>query len=157
MEIMKYCSQCGKEIFEDAVICVNCGCAVNSENKTLNFSTNSFDMLNTLSSRLNINGIIWLVIGILQIFGGIFINWFLLIVGTLNIISSIQDINYSKTMLEKPEGIVNKFEPLTGPVVILIYNLLIGGIVGIIGSIYYFIAVRNFVLENKEYFLKFDN
>ena len=25
---MKYCSKCGKEIFEEAVICPNCGCAV---------------------------------------------------------------------------------------------------------------------------------
>lgn len=24
---MKYCSKCGKEIMEDAVICPNCGCA----------------------------------------------------------------------------------------------------------------------------------
>jgi hypothetical protein len=23
-----YCKQCGKEIFKEAVICVNCGCAV---------------------------------------------------------------------------------------------------------------------------------
>ena len=27
---MKYCSKCGKEIVEDAVICPNCGCAVES-------------------------------------------------------------------------------------------------------------------------------
>lgn len=28
---MKYCSHCGKEVAEDATICFNCGCAVNSE------------------------------------------------------------------------------------------------------------------------------
>ena len=27
---MKYCSKCGKELFDEAVICVNCGCAVES-------------------------------------------------------------------------------------------------------------------------------
>ena len=27
---MKFCSKCGKEINEDAVICVNCGCKVES-------------------------------------------------------------------------------------------------------------------------------
>ena len=27
---MKYCSKCGAEIFDDAVICVKCGCAVES-------------------------------------------------------------------------------------------------------------------------------
>lgn len=25
---MKYCSKCGKELFDEAVVCVNCGCAV---------------------------------------------------------------------------------------------------------------------------------
>ncbi len=25
---MKYCSKCGKEIMDEAVVCVNCGCAV---------------------------------------------------------------------------------------------------------------------------------
>lgn len=25
---MKYCSHCGKEIMDEAVVCVNCGCAV---------------------------------------------------------------------------------------------------------------------------------
>ena len=29
---MKYCSHCGKEIMEEAVICVNCGCSVASQN-----------------------------------------------------------------------------------------------------------------------------
>ncbi len=25
---MKFCSKCGKEIFEEAIVCPNCGCAV---------------------------------------------------------------------------------------------------------------------------------
>jgi hypothetical protein len=29
---MKYCSKCGKELFDEAVICVNCGCAVDNFN-----------------------------------------------------------------------------------------------------------------------------
>lgn len=28
---MKFCSKCGKEIHEDAVICVHCGCSVKNE------------------------------------------------------------------------------------------------------------------------------
>lgn len=28
---MKYCSKCGKELMDEAVICVNCGCAVVNE------------------------------------------------------------------------------------------------------------------------------
>ena len=155
---MKYCTHCGKELLDEAVICVGCGCAVAGQQtlKMNNSVADSNTLLNTLSQRLNTNGIIWLVIGVLQILGGIFLNWFLLIVGVLNIVSSIQDMKYSKTLLEKPAGIVAKFEPITGPVITLVYNLIIGGVIGVVGSIYYFFALRNFVMENKQIFASFD-
>lgn len=155
---MKYCSHCGKEILDEAVICVGCGCAVSGGNTQAanNQSINGTILLNTLSQRLNTNGIIWLVIGILQILGGLFINEFLLIVGVLNIISSVQDMQYSKALLEKPNGIVAKFEPLTGPIITLVYNIVIGGVIGVVGSIYYFFAIRNYVMENKQFFASLD-
>lgn len=151
---MKYCTHCGKELMDEAVVCPGCGCAVGGKNANAgNHATvDRMTLLNTLSQRLQINGIIWIVIAAIQILGGIFINWFLLIVGVLNIISSIQDIKYSKTLLENPKGIVAKFEPLTGPVITLVYNLLIGGVIGVVGSIYYFLAIRNYVMENKPSF-----
>ena len=154
---MGFCTHCGKELLDEAVKCVGCGCAVGEQNnQTINKSVDGVTLLNTLSQRLNTNGIIWLVIGILQILGGIFINWFLLIVGVLNIISSVQDMQYSKTLLEKPNGIVAKFEPITSPVITLVYNLVIGGVIGVVGSIYYFVAIRNYVMENKKFFASLD-
>lgn len=155
---MKYCTHCGKELLDEAVICVGCGCAVSGQNNQTasNMSVDGTALLNTLSQRLNTNGIIWLVIGVLQILGGLFLNWFLLIVGVLNIVSSIQDMNYSKTLQEDPTGIVAKFEPITGPVITLIYNLVIGGVIGVVGSIYYFVAIRNYVMENKKFFSSLD-
>ena len=152
---MKYCMHCGKELLDEAVICVGCGCSVEGQSVN-NKSVDGPTLLNTLSQRLNTNGIIWLVIGILQILGGIFIDWFLLIVGVLNIISSVQDMQYSKTLLENPNGIVAKFEPITAPIITLAYNLIIGGVIGVIGSIYYFVAIRNFVMENKQFFASLD-
>lgn len=152
---MKYCTHCGKELIDEAVICTGCGCKVDIQTANGVFTDNQ-TLLNTLSQRVNINAIIWLVIGILQILGGIFIDWFILIVGILNIISSVQDMKYSKTMLENPTGIVAKFEPLTGPIITLVYNLIIGGVIGVVGSIYYFFAIRNFVMENKQFFAGFD-
>ena len=152
---MKYCTHCGKELLDEAVVCVACGCAVDGQN-IKNQTESATTLLNTLSQRLNTNGIIWLVIGVLQILGGIFIEWFLLIVGVLNVISSIQDMQYSKTLLEKPSGIVAKFEPLTGPIITLVYNLVIGGVIGVVGSIYYFFAIRNYVMENKQFFASLD-
>ena len=155
---MKYCTHCGKELLDEAVICVGCGCAVAGQQGELayNATVDRATLLNTLAQRVNTNGIIWLVIGILQIIGGLLINWFLLIVGVLNIISSVQDMQYSKEMLKKPCGIVAKFEPLTGPIITLIYNLVIGGVIGVVGSIYYFVAIRSFVMENKQHFTALD-
>ena len=155
---MKYCTHCGKELLDEAVICVGCGCAVDRQSVQMadNMPVDGTALLNTLAQRLNTNGIIWLVIGILQILGGLFINWFLLIVGVLNIVSAIQDMNYSKTLKVNPVGIVAKFEPIAGPVITLIYNLVIGGVIGVVGSIYYFVGIRNFVMENKQYFASLD-
>lgn len=155
---MKFCTHCGKELFDEAVICPGCGCAAGKQDTNAQ-SISSADgaaLLNKLSQRLKTNGIIWLVIGILQILGGVFVNWFLLIVGVLNIISAMQDMQYSKKMTDQPSGIMAKFEPLTGPVIVLIYNLVIGGIIGVIGSIYYFVSIRNFVMENKAFFASLD-
>lgn len=156
---MGFCTHCGKELFDEAVICTGCGCSCAPSGANVNpvtYATGGNALLNTLSNRLNTNAIIWLVIGILQILGGIFINWFLLIVGLLNIISSVNDMNYSKQILQNPTGIVTRFEPITGPIITLVYNLVIGGVVGVVGSIYYFVAIRSFVLENKDFFANLD-
>lgn len=155
---MKYCTHCGKELLDEAVVCIGCGCQSDSLDKGIFHYQNSnyTALINTLSQRINTSGIIWLVIGILQILVGLYINWVMIIVGVLNVISSIQDMNYSKSVLKNPTGIIAKFEPITGPVITLIYNLIIGGVIGVVGSIYYFIAIRNYVMENKPYFAVLD-
>ena len=163
----KFCTHCGNEVNENAVVCVKCGCAIPrthtfSNSQATHFSQNSPissypDIVNTISQRIQTNGIIWIVIGAIQILLGISVNWVVLIVGILNLVSSIQDINYSKSFPLNPVGIVNKVKPLTGPIITLIYNLVIGGIIGVAGSIYYFIAVRGFVLENEQTFLEIEN
>ena len=150
-----FCRNCGKEIVDSASFCGNCGACISDSNSNMNNNQSKL-LLTQLSERLKTNAIIWLVIGILQILGGIFINWFLLIVGVLNIIASVQDMQYSKTLLEKPSGIIAKFEPLTGPIITLVYNLVIGGVIGVVGSIYYFFAIRNYVMENKQFFASLD-
>ncbi len=149
---MKFCSKCGKEMIDEAAFCPDCGCAVGGTAPQA--QKNSADLLNTLAQRLNTNAIIWIVIGALQILGGLFLSYFLAIVGALNIFSSINDLNYSKTLHENPTGIVEKFEPLIGPIITLGYNLIFGGVIGAVGSIYYLLAIRNFVLENRQQFIE---
>lgn len=155
---MKYCTHCGKELLDEAVICPGCGCAVGGQgmDSNRNATVDGTALLNTLAQRVNTNGIIWMVIAVLQILGGILFNWFLLIVGVLNIISSVQDMSYSKELVNKPNGIVAKFKPLTGPIIVLVYNLVFGGVIGVVGSIYYLVAIRSFVMENEQYFASLD-
>ena len=38
------------------------------------------------------------------------------------------------------------------PIITLVYNLIFGGVIGVGGSIYYLVAIRKFVLGNKERF-----
>lgn len=144
-----FCSNCGKQIASDAKFCDGCGKAVATPQQTP-----QNNIITILSERVKINAIIWIVIASLQILGGIFINWFLLIVGVLNIVSAIKDIKYSAALPQNPTGVVERFEPLTAPIIVLIYNLVIGGIIGVVGSIYYFVAIRSFVMENKNEFLR---
>ena len=154
---MKYCVHCGKQLLDAAVICPGCGCPAqvyqppNHYSYWRPFHLRS-DLVRRLSERIQANAIIWLVIGGLQILLGLIDAWFTLIIGVLNLLSAFKDLNYSKTVLENPTGIVRNYEPLTGPIVTLIYNLLIGGVIGVVGSIYYFIGLRGFVMRNRSAF-----
>ncbi len=163
----KFCIHCGNEVHEHAVICVKCGCAIPRTQTFTGDQSTPFsqatqissnpNIVNTISQRMQTNGIIWIVIGAIQIILGISANWVMLIVGLLNLKTSIQEIKYSKSFPLNPVGIVNKVKPLTGPIITLIYNLVIGGIIGVVGSLYYFVAVRGYVLENEQAFLEIEN
>lgn len=146
---MKYCTHCGKQLLDEAVVCPGCGCAVNAVYQQPAENSN---IVNTLADRVMINGIIWIVIGALQILFALFVNWFVLIVGILNLISAIKDIQYSTRVKTQPVGVVEKFQPLTGPIIVLVYNLIFGGIIGVVGSVYYLVAVRDLVLTNETVF-----
>ena len=46
---MKYCSTCGKELHDNAVICVNCGCQVSSIQTELSYNDVPSGFLNFLA------------------------------------------------------------------------------------------------------------
>ncbi|MBE7063463.1 MAG: hypothetical protein E7390_06735 [Ruminococcaceae bacterium] len=159
--MVKYCVHCGSEVNEAAVVCVKCGCAIprgptqSSQEQYTPFAAAS--IVDTITQRIRTNGLIWVVIAGIQILIGISLNWILLIVGALNLISAVQDLNYSKEFSDNPVGIVAKMKPIEGAIIVLIYNLVIGGLIGVAGSIYYLVAVRGYVLENERVFLDIEN
>ncbi|MBQ7485826.1 MAG: zinc ribbon domain-containing protein [Oscillospiraceae bacterium] len=148
---MKYCEKCGRELLDEAVICPGCGCATGYR-VFGQAQEDGASLVAELANRVKINGIIWLCIAGVQILSGTVHNWMLLIIGALNIYSGIRDLQYSNSVQEKPTGIVRKFEPLTAPIITLIYNLLFGGVIGAVGSVYYLACIRGFVLKNRQAF-----
>ena len=138
---MKFCKTCGYGMDESAEVCTNCNSAMDEVN------TMSDDKLKELSNRIKINGIIWLIIGICQV-----LSFVCAIVGVLNIISAIRDIKTSKTIFTYRVGLVEAYTPVVAPIIVFIYNLIFGGIIGIAGSLFYFFGIRGYVMDNKEYF-----
>ena len=148
-----YCEKCGAQIDDDSAFCQRCGCVVGN----CSFPRANADaLLLSLSAKVKTNGIIWICIAVIQILLGLLVNWILLIIGGLNLVSAIGDLNYSGSVLKNPVGIVKKFEPLASPIIVLMYNLIFGGIIGVAGSIYYLVAIRSFVLANREFFARYD-
>lgn len=150
---MKYCTKCGKQIHDEAVICVGCGSPVEDTygkvflDISQNQRVSSDNLVNTLSTRYNTCGIIWIVIAIIQI-----ISVACLPVGLWNLYAAYTNIKYGKAIQKNPTNIVAAHTPITGAVICLVINLLFGGVIGVAGSIYYFIAIRGFVMENQSAF-----
>ena len=84
---MKYCSHCGKQIMDEAVICVHCGCPVdNTVRPQVKPPENPKELLNTLSQRVQIGGILWIIIGSFQVLYALillflFFDWFAAVIG----------------------------------------------------------------------------
>ncbi len=162
-----YCKQCGSEVSENSRFCSKCGQTVGD----VKVGQTASGLLQQLSSKINVNSIIWFVIAGIQVLIGIFnvvvgielysmyedgmtnivTGIFVLCVAVVNFISASRDLKYSKEMLNNPVGIYKKFSPLGSYVATLIYNLLLGGIVGIVGSIYA-LHIRSFVTSHKSEF-----
>lgn len=164
---MKYCQDCGARLSDNAKFCVACGFPVQAVDPSgtrqgsAPVAPNEMvgktkTLVKKLSSRLMINGIIWIGIAAIQIVAGLCGAWPVLIVGVLNVISAILDMRISRRIRKYPVGIVRRFKPLVEPIIVLIYNLLIGGLIGVIGSIYYLVFIRGFVMENQSQFLELE-
>lgn len=112
---------------------------------------NAQQLIHTASTRLTINGVLWLVFGCLQLVVGVFLFflWPLLLVGVMNVVGGIQDMVTASNFKKNPVGLVARVRPLVGPIITLCYNALLGGIIGVAGSVFYLVAIRNYVLENE--------
>ncbi len=165
-----FCSKCGKEVIEGQSFCSHCG--QNQSPGGIPFVPQTepdFGLLNSLSTKIKINGFIWLgvagiqvIMGFVSLISGIYWEEFseiisaILIFGiaALNVKSAISDLKYSKEVIENPKGVVEKYSPIKNLIVTLVYNIILGGVVGIAGAVYGFI-LRGFVMKNADELKKF--
>ena len=130
-----------------------------------------------LSKKLRVEAIVWCVVAAIQVLVGFTLinegsqldtlgsafgianagaersgmGVIILIVAAVNFYVCSRDFKYSKEVLDHPVGIVKKYRPLAGLVINLVYNLIVGGIIGAVGSVFWFIT-RSFVMNNEKEF-----
>lgn len=132
------------------------------------------NIVQILSGKVRTQAVIWLVIaciqyilGIINIVAGLQMRYesdilamlttgmIIITVAVLNTLFSVQNFKYSSQVLTVPVGIIKKYSPLGGIIGTLIYNVLFGGIIGIVGSVYAFL-IRSFVMDNERQFAEIE-
>lgn len=74
---MKYCTKCGKELMDEAVICPGCGCY--AEEKQL--VQQDYKMLLRKTRRFLVIGLVFLTLGLFALFGTSLLKTFYVVIG----------------------------------------------------------------------------
>ena len=154
---MKYCSKCGQEIHDEAIICVHCSCETGHINANRDvyrstYTQTELGVISQLSSYEKTSGIVWIIIAVIQLIIGIYF-WWILIMGVWNIFAGISRINTSNSIMKTPVGVYESFnKSLASIIIFMILNICIGGIVGVVGCIFDFVA-RNYAVNNGDLLL----
>ena len=120
---MKYCSKCGKEIHEEAVVCIHCGCSVDSAKKE---STES-KILEKYKSDVN-SAYIFSIIGLVLSFGIGFVFAIISFIKCSNCknLTSIDNLNdYERIEFEEAKKKLKTAESLSA-VSLAIFIILMG-------------------------------
>lgn len=131
------------------------------------------NVIQELSKKIQIQAIIWLIVACIQYLIGAVRVWqcrdmyydyeltgvlmgvIIIAIAIINTVFSVQNFKYSQEILEEPLEIVDKYTPISGTIITLIYNLFLGGIIGVVGAVYAFV-IRSFVVKNKVEFMKIE-
>lgn len=180
-----FCPKCGNQMQDSDMFCSNCGyqrmrtnnmgCNVNtnqSYNAPVNQVYSEYNsnhlldsyLIDRLRSKIKTEAIAWIVIASIQavialfsILLGEFISGIVILpIAILNFFVSMKDFDYEKKIAIQPVGIVEKYKPIGGYIFMLLFNLFMGGIIGMIGSIFCFVT-RNYVIQNEQQFIALEN
>jgi uncharacterized membrane protein len=111
-------------------------------------ASNHKQLAKTLSERAQISAILWLIIGIIQV-----ISLAGVICGAWNIYCAYCRFKQSKAVLTPYPGLVQSYDKwMTNIIVSIVINVLLGGVIGVAAAIFDLLAIRGYVLENKQTF-----
>lgn len=110
-------------------------------------------ILQNISSKEKVGGIIWIVVASIQLLIGLTYNWITMFIGIWNLIFGIMRITNAGKIEQRANNIVKEYEKdLTNIIVFLVLNVLAGALIGVIGAIYD-LVVRSYVLNNRDILL----
>lgn len=147
----QFCSNCGSTVNPNAAVCLQCGVLLHTHQGIATSESERMQALRKLSDYEKTSGIIWLIIGIVQLCTVVGV-----LCGVWNIFAAISRLNMSKALLRDQTqfdtDIYTKYErQLPSIIIILVLNIFFGAVIGIVGSIFD-LFVRNYVMENKALF-----
>lgn len=161
------CSECGKEYSDKAFACPNCGnpthttaTPIPTQNQPQYATATQYQMnipavspyAEKLAIKEQTSGIIWTVIAAIQVIIGISGLWITLYIAVLNGFTAWGCFQKAKKVRNPYIGMVNEYEKqLTSLIIALVYNAVLGGIIGVAGNIFDLIT-RNYVLTNRAVF-----
>ena len=149
-----YCRSCGAELPPNSNFCKACGSPTQGQTPPPQ-SQNPYQrhVCQKLCDMEHISAIIWGVIAVVQLLVGISIGkGFILAVGAWNIFAVYLTLQDAAAALQPSLDLVQKYkDSLSGLLGAMAWNLIAGGVIGVIGSIYEF-RIRQFVLSNATLF-----
>ena len=169
------CSECGKQYSDNAMACPNCANPTHPVStpvqpqyqaqpqfqaqpqysyavpNQMNFPMTS-QYTEKLATREQTSGIIWAVIASLQAIIGVCGLWFTLLAAIVNGFAAYASFQKAKKVRNPYPGMVAEYDKqLKNFIFLLIYNVIFGGVFGVIGNIYD-LMTRNYVLTNRAVF-----
>lgn len=152
----KFCHSCGVNIPLGVFFCSNCGAKIGqqktqdgvSEKVVIDVHSNGKNTLKRLADYEKISGVLWIILGVIQVFTIIGI-----IAGVWNIYAGYSRVKIAPRVLLGDPDIPGIFDDMTQLIVIGLINFFLGGIIGILFVIVDFV-IRDQVLQNKSLFLQ---
>lgn len=115
--------------------------------------------INRIAGYMRVSGILWLVLGILQVAAGLGLAFAagltltLVVVGVWNIIAATSRLNIVALIKSRDASVPATWEGIAGLVIVGVANLLIGGLIGVAIVIVDFV-VRDHILKNRALFTR---